>query len=109
MAIDATVNQAISGIVLYENEFNGYYILQYLNANVYRWKKYAASSRKDPNITGQDVANFNIAIPPTLEQRKIAELLSTWDKAIELQTSIINKLTLRKKGLMQQLFPQPTK
>ena len=104
LAIDATVNQAISGIVLYENEFNGYYILQYLNANVYRWKKYAASSRKDPNITGQDVANFNIAIPPTLEQRKIAELLSTWDKAIELQTSIINKLTLRKKGLMQQLL-----
>lgn len=104
LAIDATVNQAISGIVLYENEFNGYYILQYLNANVYRWKKYAASSRKDPNITGQDVANFNIAIPPTLEQRKIAKLLSTWDKAIELQTSIIDKLTLRKKGLMQQLL-----
>lgn len=104
LAIDATVNQAISGIVLYENEFNGYYILQYLNANVYRWKKYAASSRKDPNITGQDVANFNIAIPPTLEQRKIAKLLSAWDKAIELQTSIIDKLILRKRGLMQQLL-----
>ena len=45
-----------------------------------------------------------IIVPPRLEQRKIAEILSTWDKAIELHTSLIEKLTLRKKGLMQQLL-----
>lgn len=45
-----------------------------------------------------------IIVPPRLEQRKIAEILSTWDKAIELQTVLIAKLILRKKGLMQQLL-----
>lgn len=103
LGIEATINQAISGVVL-GKEYDAAYTLQYLNLNVSRWRKYAASSRKDPNITGKDVFNFNLTIPPLPEQRKIAEVLSTWDKAIELQTAIIDKLTLRKKGLMQQLL-----
>lgn len=103
LGIEATINQAISGVVL-GKEYDAAYTLQYLNLNVSRWRKYAASSRKDPNITGKDVFNFNLTIPPLPEQRKIAEVLSTWDKAIELQTAIIEKQTLRKKGLMQQLL-----
>lgn len=59
--------------------------------------KYAASSRKDPNITSHDVAIFPILIPPLPEQGKIAEVLSTWDKAIEKQSRLIEKLELRKK------------
>ena len=38
------------------------------------------------------------------EQQKISEVLSVWDKAIEKQTQLIEKLELRKKGLMQQLL-----
>ena len=56
------------------------------------------------NLSGEIVNNYYIPLPPLPEQEKIAEILSTWDKAIERQTQLIQKLELRKKGLMQQLL-----
>ena len=47
---------------------------------------------------------FPIILPPLPEQKKIADILSTWDKAIETTQTLIKKLQLRKKGLMQQLL-----
>lgn len=45
-----------------------------------------------------------ISLPPFTEQQKIISILSVWDEAIEKQTKLIEKLELRKKGLMQQLL-----
>jgi len=56
------------------------------------------------NLSGEIVNNYMIPIPPIEEQHKITEVLDTWDKAIEKQTQLIEKLELRKKGLMQQLL-----
>ena len=42
------------------------------------------------------------------EQEKIASVLEEWDKAIELKTSLIDKLKTQKKALMQKLLtPKP--
>lgn len=49
------------------------------------------------NLSGDIVNNYIIPIPPLPEQQKIAEVLGTWDKAIEKQTQLIEKLELRKK------------
>ncbi|MCK9301713.1 MAG: restriction endonuclease subunit S [Bacteroidales bacterium] len=57
-----------------------------------------------PAVNSSDVVNLKIPLPPLPEQQKIAAILSIWDEAIEKQTAIIEKLTLRKKGLMQQVF-----
>lgn len=56
------------------------------------------------NLSGEIVLNYKILVPPLAEQQKIAEVLGTWDKAIEKQTQLIKKLELRKKGLMQHLL-----
>lgn len=56
------------------------------------------------HITKSDMEKRLIPLPPLAEQEKIAEILSTWDKAIEKQTQLIQKVELRKKGLMQQLL-----
>lgn len=56
------------------------------------------------NLSGEIVNNYMIPIPPIEEQHKITEVLETWDKVIEKQTQLIEKLELRKKGLMQQLL-----
>ncbi len=45
-----------------------------------------------------------IPIPPLVEQRKIAAILSTWDTAIEETRSLIAVAKRRKKALMQQLL-----
>ena len=57
-----------------------------------------------PNVSPKDLENIKIPVPPLPEQQKIAEVLSTWNKAIEKQSQLIEKLELRKKGLMQQLL-----
>ena len=46
--------------------------------------------------------NFNI--PPLQEQRKIAKILSTWDKAIATTERLIDNSKQQKKALMQQLL-----
>lgn len=56
------------------------------------------------SISTRDLKKIKIPLPPLPEQQKIAEVLSTWDKAIEKQSQLIEKLELRKKGLMQKLL-----
>lgn len=46
--------------------------------------------------------SFNI--PPLAEQKKIAEILSTWDKAIETVEKLVANSQQQKKALMQQLL-----
>lgn len=104
LAMEATINQALSALVLKNDDVNSDYLLFWLNANVEKWKRFAGSSRKDPNINGKDVAEFSILIPPLEEQEKIAEILLTCDKAIRLTTQIITQLKQRNQGLAQQLL-----
>lgn len=43
-------------------------------------------------------------IPPLLEQKKIAQILSTWDKAISVTENLFANSQQQKKALMQQLL-----
>lgn len=56
------------------------------------------------SISTGDLKKIRILVPPLEEQQKISEVLSVWDKAIEKQMQLIEKLELHKKGLMQQLL-----
>lgn len=70
----------------------------YLNLNRF------SESSAQPGLSVEKLIRYKISIPPLPEQQKIAEILTTWDKAIEKQTVLIEKLELRKRGLMQQLL-----
>ncbi len=48
--------------------------------------------------------DWNFDLPPVEEQRKIAEILSTWDRAIETTEKLIENSQAQKKALMQQLL-----
>ncbi|MBL9169919.1 MAG: restriction endonuclease subunit S [Verrucomicrobiales bacterium] len=52
---------------------------------------------------------LKIAVPPLPEQRKIAEILTTWDEALEKLDALIAAQERRKKSLMQQLFTGKTR
>ena len=56
------------------------------------------------NIGQKDLAKVNFLIPPIEEQKKIAEILSTWDKAIEAVEKLVANSQQQKKALMQQLL-----
>ena len=57
-----------------------------------------------PQINNKHIIPYRFCLPSLVEQKEIVSLLITWDTAIEKQTVLIEKLTLRKRGLMQQLL-----
>ncbi len=104
MTFPGTINQAISALMPNKDVLDSGYLLNWLNCNVMSWRRLAASSRKDPNITRSDVAGFPVLLPPLPEQRKIAQILGTWDEAIATTEKLIAALERRKQGLMQRLL-----
>ncbi|MBO5345793.1 MAG: restriction endonuclease subunit S [Paludibacteraceae bacterium] len=63
-----------------------------------------------PAVNFTTLGLLRIVFPKTLaEQQKIAECLSTLDDQIKAESAELDALTEHKKGLMQQLFPQPSK
>lgn len=107
LSFPAATNQAISVLALDQKAAMPAYVLAWLNAKVEDWKRIASSSRKDPNITGSDVANFTIVLPEIDEQQRIASCLNSLDALITLESKKLEALKTHKKGLMQQLFPTP--
>lgn len=81
------------------------YLKSYVETLRYwHWVKLTSQRSGQPGINANEYYSLLIPVPPLSEQQKIAEVLSTWDEAIEKQSQLVEKLELRKKGLMQQLL-----
>lgn len=59
-----------------------------------------------PNLSQSKLAELPMALPPLSEQKKIAHILSTVQRAIEAQERIIQTTTDLKKALMHKLFTE---
>lgn len=98
------VNQHVCIIRLRDNILP-YYINAYILS--YQGQRAIDSFQAGGNRQGlnfEQISTFYIPIPPLFEQKTIASVLSIWDKAIEKQTTLIEKLEVRKRGLIQQLL-----
>lgn len=63
-----------------------------------------------PNISSQQICSFGFMLPSSdSEQKQIAECLSELEDLIFSESDKLDALKDHKKGLMQQLFPQPSK
>lgn len=67
---------------------------------VYRFQKGGAQ----PGLNLADVEKFEIPLPPLPEQRKIAEILRTWDEALEELTALRAAKVRRLEGIAQHLL-----
>lgn len=59
------------------------------------------------NISTGDFFGLNVFLPTPPEMKKITECLSSFDDVITAAENELDSLKVHKKGLMQQLFPQP--
>ncbi|EIW8192084.1 restriction endonuclease subunit S [Escherichia coli] len=57
-----------------------------------------------PGVNRNDLHAVNVLLPPLSEQKKIAQILSTWDKAISVTEKLLANSQRQKKALMQQLI-----
>jgi len=74
------------------------YSLAFINLNKFKKKS------GQPLMTQKIIYSISIPLPPLPEQQKIAEILSTVDKRLELLRSKKEKLERIKKGLMNELL-----
>ena len=60
-----------------------------------------------PHISAKQINEYPIHSTTTAEQQRIADCLASLDTRIRAETARLTALTTHKRGLMQQLFPQP--
>jgi len=86
------------------------YLIYFFNSEFY-WKQ--INSQKGNNlkggVNGSILSDLKVIVPPPVEQRKIAFILSTVQKAIEQQDKLIRQTTELKKVVMQKLFTEGIK
>lgn len=81
------------------------YILECINSNYFRnkaIKKGTGTTRL--RIGLGELAKIKLAIAKKEEQQKIAQILSTWDEAIELKEKLLEEKKKQKEGVMQKLL-----
>ena len=89
--------------IIVENQdcYSLYFAYQYLISSNLNKMVFGSGQ---PLITAGMLKRMFVVYPPFEEQLKINNVLQLWDTAISKQTALIEKLTLRKRGLMQQLL-----
>ena len=102
LGIEATTNQACAAINL-NTGYDVDYYYQFLKSR-YDQIREMSNSGSQENLSAGIVKSMQIPVPPLPEQQKIAQILSTWDKAIDKLEALIRAKQQRKKALMQQLL-----
>lgn len=99
----ANITQQTARLAFSEN--HGNYFHAVLDSYIGRREVYRfAKSGVQPSLNLSDVAKFKVPVPPLPEQKKIAQILSTWDKAITTTEQLLANSQQQKKALMQQLL-----
>ncbi|GGB37823.1 hypothetical protein GCM10011502_08810 [Oceanisphaera marina] len=83
------------------------FFLAALAASNYGKTYFLSCAKRSTNlasINSKQIKEFPVLVPPLPEQKKIAQLLSTWDKAITTTEHLIANSRQQKKALMQQLL-----
>ncbi|MFQ8718008.1 MAG: restriction endonuclease subunit S, partial [Enterobacter hormaechei] len=81
------------------------YLFHYLRSDdVQRGITDSASGSSQSALNLSTLRSMLILVPPVIEQKKIAKILSTWDKAISVTEKLLTNSQQQKKALMQQLL-----
>lgn len=102
LAVSAAVNQAIS-VLEVGPQLKPRYLLLALQHGRPRWSRYAASTRKDPNITKSDVLAFEVPVPSLPVQRRIVDVIDSVDELERGTEASIAKFEALRLGVMEEL------
>ncbi|GAB2318005.1 hypothetical protein IRB23SM22_02630 [Alkalibacterium sp. s-m-22] len=101
----ALINAQMS--IIRPEKINSKYLWMALNSIIMpRHLRIITSGSAQPQLTKKDVKKIPIIVPSEREQSEIVNILSTWDKAIELKQQLIDLKKEQKIGLMQKLLTE---
>lgn len=102
LGVEASTNQACAAIILKPGYDVDYYYQFFISQ--YENIREMSNSGGQENLSSGIVKSIQVPVPPLPEQKKIAQILSTWDKAIEVAEQLLANSQQQKKALMQQLL-----
>jgi type I restriction enzyme S subunit len=99
---EALFDNNIAGIIVYNEKAHNEYLYYYLQGRIDLMS--LAGMTTVPSITKTKLEKLLIPLPPLKEQEKIAEILSTVDRTIEVVDAGVARLEGLKKALMRELL-----
>ena len=88
-----------------EEHLNLEFLYQYMLGPIFVKRAVACSMRTGmPKVNRADLNGLLVEIPSLPEQQRIAEILATWDRAIETVEALVANARAQKKALMQSLL-----
>ncbi len=105
--IDLAINQDLAGVLI-DNDRHDVRFLAY-QLGIDSIQQYVAMNKRGATIKGitrDCLEQIPLNLPPLPEQKKIAHILSTVQRAIEAQERIIQTTTELKKALVHKLFTE---
>ena len=81
------------------------FLVNFLKSNeITKQQRRLFTGNAQPFLDTKAIGGFKIWTPPLPEQRKIADILSTWDAAIEKTEALLATARAQKRALMQSLL-----
>ena len=106
LGIESTINQALCSLNC-KKEMNQFFLFYCISAIRRYWMKFAASSRKDPNISQEIIRNVELPVPPLSEQQEIVSYIESQtarlDKSIEKAEHQIELLQELKQSIITEV------
>jgi type I restriction enzyme S subunit len=102
LGIDAAINQACAALLLRDG-CDRDFVYQQLAFRYASIRKISNTGSQD-NLNAELVRNIAFPLPAEPEQRKIGEILGTWDCAVSALRRVIARKAAQKRGLMQELL-----
>ena len=102
LKFEATTNQNCAAIIFKNDQEPSFHF----NVLLSRYENIRAMSNSagQSNLSGALVKAIKVPVPPLPEQQKIAQILSTWDRAITTTEQLLESSQQQKKALMQKLL-----
>lgn len=100
---DIAISQDVTGVYVDEEQADTAFLFHRMRQGVEDLKKLNQGTSIN-GIIRSDLVSYQVKLPSLPQQRRIAEILSTLDEAIEQTETLIAKMQQVKAGLMHDLF-----
>ena len=101
----ANITQTIARVAIDEDKADSEFVYQFFRSEMGKremWRLHVGSAQ--PRLNLEDVDRLRLPTPPLAEQRKIAEVLRTWDEAIEMLEALHAAKLRRLEGLREAIL-----
>lgn len=104
LSLDAAINQACAAVLLRDGVDRDY-VFQTLRFHYERIRRMSNAGSQD-NLSADILRSITIPLPPLDEQRRIADILATWDTAIEMAERLIECKHAQRAWLSRNLIDE---